>query len=209
MFALELFQDVWNMLANRTISACIFSMLTLKTLLLWYIVSPKRKGLGKQNEWPWVKGWVNENKTTAGLGNKIIVISEPWWLGIEILKTIKQCQHYNSRMSIQYVNQSESLSWSFSDLSGGKWCLHRKYMCRQHETLDCRKLHKYIVINETHVTEVVKDMCDNYWMVYVYFCKVLARGGYLFFGYLFGIFSWLDQQNVYQENHPTSVPFPP
>jgi hypothetical protein len=39
-----------------------------------------------------------------------------------------------------------------------RWCLQRKYMCRQHETLHCRKLHKSY---ENRVTEVVKDMCDN------------------------------------------------
>jgi hypothetical protein len=44
-----------------------------------------------------------------------------------------------------------------SDLSGGKWCPQIKYMCRQHETLDCRRLHKHL----TFVTEVVKDMYDN------------------------------------------------
>jgi hypothetical protein len=55
-----------------------------------------------------------------------------------ILKTKKQCQQS------QYVNQSESFSSSFSDLSGSKCCLQRKYMCRQHETLDCRKLHKQL-----------------------------------------------------------------
>jgi hypothetical protein len=53
-----------------------------------------------------------------------------------------QKSNVNSHMSIQYVNQSVSLSWSFPDLLGDKWyCLQRKYMCRQHKTLDCRKLH--------------------------------------------------------------------
>jgi hypothetical protein len=103
-------------------------------------------------------------------------------------------------MSIQYVNQSESLSWSFSDLSGGKWCLQRKYMCRQHGTLDCRKLHKQY---QTRVTEVVKDMCDN-WT----FCKVFWPGmGFYFLIDIWGwvkiflTFWWLDRKNFYQERH--------
>jgi hypothetical protein len=74
-----------------------------------------------------------KNKTTQGLGNKNL-LSFPKYDSLK-------CQ-YN--MSIQYVNQSESLSSSFSDLSEGKWCLQRNYMCRQHETLDCRKLHKQL-----------------------------------------------------------------
>jgi hypothetical protein len=60
-------------------------------------------------------------------------------------------------MSIQYVNQSESLSRSlFFDLLGDKWCLQRKYMCRQHETLE-----NFTIRYQTRVTEVVRDMCDN------------------------------------------------
>jgi hypothetical protein len=77
------------------------------------------------------------------------------------------------------VHQSESLSWLFSDLSGGKWCLQRKYMCRQHETLDRRKLH-----NQTHVTEVVQDMYDN-WMVS--FCKVFGQGWVFIFLLIFEV----------------------
>ena len=56
------------------------------------------------------------------------------------------------------INQSESLSWTFSDLSWGKWYLQRKYMCRQHETLTAENCTNSY---QTHVTEVVKDMCDN------------------------------------------------
>ena len=75
-----------------------------------------------------------------GLGNKNL-LSFPKHDSLEYWR-LKS--NVNSHMSIQYVNQSESLSWSFSDLSGGKWCLQRKYMCRQHETLDYRKLHKQL-----------------------------------------------------------------
>jgi hypothetical protein len=50
-------------------------------------------------------------------------------------------------------------------------------MCRQHYTV--QKIAQ--VIAQTHVTEVVKDMC---WHWIVSFCKVfLARGGYLFFNW--------------------------
>ena len=84
-----------------------------------------------------------KNKTTQGLGNKNL-LSFPKH---DSLKYWRLKSNVNSHMSIQYINQSESLSWSFSDLSGGKWCLQRKYMCRQHETLDCTKLY-----NQTRVT---------------------------------------------------------
>jgi hypothetical protein len=59
-------------------------------------------------------------------------------------------QNVNSHMSIQYVNQSESLYLdNYPHLLGGKWCAQRKYMCRQHETLDCRKYHK-LLSNSCH-----------------------------------------------------------
>ena len=39
----------------------------------------------------------------------------------------------------------------------------KKDMCKQHETLDCRKLHSYqthvIIVHD--VTEVLKGMCNN------------------------------------------------
>jgi hypothetical protein len=102
------------------------------------------------------KGWVNkslsedkvgwtENKTTQGLGYTFIVISKAWLT--QINGNVNG--NVNSHMSTLYINKSESLSWSFSNLSGGKWCLQRKYMCRQHETLDCRKLHK-LLSNSCH-----------------------------------------------------------
>ena len=55
------------------------------------------------------------------------------------LKYWRLKSNVNSHMSIQFVNQSESLSLSFSDLLGDKCCLQRKYMCRQRETLGCRQ----------------------------------------------------------------------
>ena len=92
-----------------------------------------------------------KNKTTQGLGNKRLK------------------SNVNSHMSIQCVNQSESLS-------GGKWCLQRKYMCRQHETLDCRKLHKQLS-NSCH-----RSGEGHVWQLNGYpLVKFLARGGYLFF----------------------------
>ena len=108
-----------------------------------------------------------KNKTTQGLGNKNLLSfpkhdSHKYWR----LKS-----NVNSHMSIQYVNQSESLSWSFTDLSGGKWCLQRKYMCRQHETLDCRKLHKQLS-NSWH-----RSRKGHVWQLNGI---LLARGGYLF-----------------------------
>jgi hypothetical protein len=85
---------------------------------------------------------------------------------IEDWKAMSTCNH----MSIQYVNQSESLSWSFSDLSGGKWCLQRS-TCADNmkptsincdETLDCRKFHKQL-----------SKSCDQ-WAVS--FCNVFGHG---------------------------------
>ena len=81
-------------------------------------------------------------------------------------------------LSLQYVNQSESQPSSFSELSGDKWCLQRKYMCRQHKTLHCiRKLHKklsnsYQRSGKGHVT--------TEWHLSVTF---LARGRFLFFNW--------------------------
>jgi acetone carboxylase gamma subunit len=72
-----------------------------------------------------------KSKTTQGLGNKN-VLSFPKH---DSLKYWRLKSNVNSRMSIQYVNQAESLSWSFSDLSGGKWCLQRKYICADNMTL--------------------------------------------------------------------------
>jgi hypothetical protein len=74
---------------------------------------PKRKGLGKKNV-AWVIGCVNEKQNNSKVGWwRFIVISKASFT--QILKTKKQ---YQQSMSIQYVNQSES--GSFSDLSGGK-----------------------------------------------------------------------------------------
>ena len=81
---------------------------------------------------------MKNNLTTQGLGNKNLLS----FLKQDSPKYWRLKSNVNSHMSIQYVNQSESLSRSFSDLLGDKWRLQRKYMCRQHETLDCRKFHK-------------------------------------------------------------------
>jgi hypothetical protein len=80
-----------------------------------------------------------KNQTTQGLGNKNLLSfpkhhSFKYWR----LKSNVNC-HINT-----ICKSMRSLSWSFSDLFGSKWCLQRKYMCRQHETLDCRKLHKQL-----------------------------------------------------------------
>jgi hypothetical protein len=85
----------------------------------------------------------------------------------------------NSHMSIQYVNQSESLSWPFSDLLGDKCCLQRKYMCRQHETLDCRKFHNPLS-NSCHRSGKGHACVTTEWLPFV---KFVARGGYLFFNW--------------------------
>ena len=42
-----------------------------------------------------------------------------------------------------------TISWSFSDLLRDKWYLQIKYICRQHETLDCRKFHN-LLSNSCH-----------------------------------------------------------
>jgi hypothetical protein len=135
-----------------------------------------------------------KNKTTQGLSNKN-VLSFPKH---DSLKYWRLKSNVNSHMSIQYVNQSESLSWSFSDLSGGKWCLQRKYMCRQHETLDCRKLHKQL---------------SNSWHRYP-FVTCLTRSGYIFFNWYLRlgenffdiVMGWISKiftkQNMSLRRHP-------
>jgi hypothetical protein len=122
-----------------------------------------------------------KNKTTQGLGNKKL-LSFPKHDSLKYWRP-KLKSNVNSHMSIQCVNQSESLSWSFSNFSGGKWCLQRKYMCRQHETLDCRKLHKQL-----------SNSCHKNGKVHVWhlnarysFVKCLPRDGYLFFNWYLGL----------------------
>jgi hypothetical protein len=105
-----------------------------------------------------------KNETTQGLGNKKLS-SYPKH---DSLKYWNLKGNVNSHMPIQYENQSESLSWSFSDLSGGKWCLQRKYMCRQHETLDCRKLHKQLSNSchrsgKRHVWQLIGILLWRFW----------------------------------------------
>jgi hypothetical protein len=77
-----------------------------------------------------------KNKTTQGLGNENLS-SFPKH---DLLKYWRLKSNVNSRMSIQYVNQSKK-KVTISDLLGDKWCLQRKCTCRQHETLDCRKFY--------------------------------------------------------------------
>jgi hypothetical protein len=48
-----------------------------------------------------------------------------------------------SYVNTVYVNQSESLSWSFSDLSGGKYGVSKESTCADN-MLDCRKFHKQL-----------------------------------------------------------------
>jgi hypothetical protein len=67
-------------------------------------VAPKWKGLGKQS-FAWVKGWVNEKQNNS---NDIFPKHDS-------LKYWRLKSNVNSHMSIQYVNQPESLSWSFSE----------------------------------------------------------------------------------------------
>ena len=99
-----------------------------------------------------------KNKTTQGLSDSL----KYWRLKCNV----------NSHISIQYMNR---LSRSFSDLLGDN---QRKYMCRQHETLECRKFYKPLS-NSCHRSGNGSDMCDSTeWYPFV---KFLARGGYLFF----------------------------
>jgi hypothetical protein len=55
-----------------------------------------------------------KNTTIEGLGDKNL-LSFPKQ---DSLKYWRLKSNVNSHMSIRYVNQSESLSWSFSDMSG-------------------------------------------------------------------------------------------
>jgi hypothetical protein len=116
-----------------------------------------------------------KDKTTQRLCNKKL-LSFPKY---ESIKYWRRRSNVNNNISMQYVNQSELLSWLFSDLSRGKWYLQRKYMSAQHETLHCRNCTNSYQ-TRVNVTEVVKDMCDN-WMVF--FDKFLARGWHLFFNW--------------------------
>jgi hypothetical protein len=71
-----------------------------------------------------------KNKTIEGMDNKNYCHSHSMThSNVEKYNNTKK-QYQQSYVNIQYVNQSESLPWSFSGLSGGKWCLQRNYMCR-------------------------------------------------------------------------------
>jgi hypothetical protein len=115
-----------------------------------------------------------KNKTTQGLRNKN-VLSFPKH---DLLKYWRLRSNVNSHMS--YVNticNSYQSILSLSDLSGGKWCLQRKCMCRLHEALDCRKLHKQLS-NSCQTSDKGHVWQLHEWYPFVTF---LARGGYLFF----------------------------
>ena len=86
----------------------------------------------------WVSKRLGKWKAIQGLGNKKIFSFSKH----DSFKYWRLKSNVNSHMSIQCLNQSESSS--FSDLSGGKCCFQRKYMCRQHEILHCRKLYKQL-----------------------------------------------------------------
>ena len=107
-----------------------------------------------------------KNKTTQGLGNKNL-LSFPKHDSFEYWRLKSNNNSHTVCQNNKQINQSHYLD----HFSGDKWCLQRKYICRQHETLDFENDTSSYQI---HVTEVVKDMCDN-------FCKVFRQGGYLFF----------------------------
>jgi hypothetical protein len=71
-----------------------------------------------------------QNKTTQGLGNKNL-LSFPKH---DSLKYWRLKSNVTNHMSIQYVNQSEPLSWSFSRFVRRQMVSPKKYICRQHET---------------------------------------------------------------------------
>ena len=100
----------------------------------YYFPGTEEKMVGKTKFWVSKKfGW-SKNKTTQGLSNKNL-LSFP--IKHDSLKywRLKSC-NVNNHMSIQYVNQAESRSWSFSDLSGG---------VSKESTVDCtRKSHKQL-----------------------------------------------------------------
>jgi hypothetical protein len=73
-----------------------------------------------------------KNKTTQRLGNTNLS-SFPKHDSLKYWRL-----NVNSHISLNTICKS------IRDLSGGKWCFQRKYTCRQHETLDCRKLHKQL-----------------------------------------------------------------
>jgi hypothetical protein len=100
-------------------------------------MAPKRKGLGKQN-FEWVKGWI-----TQGLPGWPIKI----YCHSKFSLAQSNIENYKTHCQQSYVNTICKSITILINFSGGKWCLQRKYMCRQHETLDCTKLY-----NQTCVT---------------------------------------------------------
>jgi hypothetical protein len=86
-----------------------------------------------------------KNKTTQGLSNTNL-LSFPKH---DSLKNWRLKSNVNSHILIQYVNQSESLSWSFSDLSGDNVRVFKENTCADNmPTLDCRKFHKQLLFQK-------------------------------------------------------------
>jgi hypothetical protein len=106
--------------------------------------------LGKQN-FEWVKGWVNENKTTRGLCNIMLLLIFPkhdslkYWGLNPRLWLLPVCK------SIRFI------ILTFSDLSGGKNGQVSQKKVHVQTTLSCSHftLQKCTSSYQTHVTEVI------------------------------------------------------
>jgi hypothetical protein len=120
----------------------------------------KREALGKRN-FEWVKGWVNEKNLTRWLGDKN-VLSFPTHGSI---KYWRLKSNVNSHMWIQYVQFVRRQM-----VSPNKVHVHTTWNIN-YTAENCTSSY------QTHVTEVVKDMCEN-WKVIVF-----GQGGYLFFNW--------------------------
>jgi hypothetical protein len=79
-------------------------------------------------------------------------------------------------MSIQLqISQSHYLDHFPICQEANAWSLQRKYMCRRHETLDCRKLHKQLSNSPNRSDK------GHVWQLHGIFLWRFWPGGYLFF----------------------------
>jgi hypothetical protein len=130
------------------------------------------KGLGNKKIF-----WVSK-----GLGNKKILSFSKH----DSLKYWKLKSNVNSHMSTKYYIAYKSIRVTiliiFRFVMGENACyLQNKYMCRQHEILDCRKLHKQL-----------SNLCHRSGKGYVWqlngiLCKVFGHGWVFIFLLIFEV----------------------
>jgi hypothetical protein len=158
--------------------------------------------LGKQN-FEWVKGWVDENKTTRGLCNIMLLLIFPKHDSLKYWRL-------NPIDSYRYVLKSiRFIILTFSDLSGGKWTgVSKESTCADNImfTLYTAEVHKQLS-NSCHRGDIGYTRQLNG----ISFVTFLARSDSFFNWYLsfWNWVNWLDQQNFYQEKHFSSMLPPP